>query len=221
VKPLALFLISASLAAQSTGTANEHYKTERQRSDLARSLEGSDRDAKQRPRELVVAIGVKPGMTVADVGTGPGYMLPFLSEAVGPQGKVYAEDVFPDFLAKARTNATRHNLNNVEFVQGNASDPKLPSRSLDVILLLDVYHHLDNAPKLLAALREAFKSNGHLAIVEYHRNDKSMGAGRAQSHIRLGADEAIKEIEQNGFRLEKREDFNPEVQWLATFVPAR
>jgi predicted methyltransferase len=213
--------MSASLAAQTAGHANEHYKTEQQRADLARSLEGADRDARQRPRELVVAIGVKPGMSVADVGTGPGYMLPFLSQAVGPQGTVYAEDVFPDFLAKARANAARYNLTNIEFVQGDAFDPKLPARSLDVILLLDVYHHLDNAPRLLAALRQALKPDGHLAIVEYHRNDKSMGAGRAQSHIRLSADDAIKEIEQNGFRLQKREDFNPEVQWLATFAPAR
>src|SRR5262245_34772857 len=95
-------VLCTGLWGQVAQEANSGYRTAEQRAGLARGLADPSRDKTQRPRELVEAMGVKPGMTVADVGTGPGYMLPFLSEAVGPGGKVLAEDIFDDFLAKAR-----------------------------------------------------------------------------------------------------------------------
>jgi ubiquinone/menaquinone biosynthesis C-methylase UbiE len=212
---LGIFLVAAAtLAAQVAEKANERYQSPDGRQGIAQTLTEPSRDARQKPRELVVALGVKPGMTVADLGTGPGYMLPYLSEAVGSQGRVIGQDIFPDSLAKARERAA--SLKNVSFVQGNAKETKLPPQSADLILVLDVYHHLDYPAQTLADLKRALKPGGRLAIVEYHKNDVAMG-GRAKEHVRLSEADAVKEIEANGFRLASKRDFIPQVQWLAIF----
>src|ERR1700693_4620663 len=90
-------LVAGVAFGQVAQKANERYQTEEGRSAVAKGLSSADRDKLERPAELVKSIGVKPGMTVADVGTGVGYMLPHLSAAVGPQGKVLGEDIFDDF----------------------------------------------------------------------------------------------------------------------------
>ena len=151
--------------------ANEGYKTPEGRAGVGSTLAAPDRDARQKPKELVAAMGLKAGMTVADVGTGVGYMLPFLSSTVGPNGKVVAEDIFPDFLDKARQRTATLKLSNVQFVQGTTDDPKLPENTFDEILMLDVYHHIDYPAKVLASLRKALKPDGRLVIVEYHKNE--------------------------------------------------
>jgi ubiquinone/menaquinone biosynthesis C-methylase UbiE len=212
-----VFLLCGALPAQVAQTANEGYKTEQARSNVARSLGASDRDARQRPRELVAAMDLKPGMTVADVGTGVGYMLPFLSEAVGPAGKVLAEDVFPDFLEKARHRAEEAHIANVTFVKGTEKSTMLPENAVDAVLVLDVYHHFDYPKDMLASLRSALKSDGRLVIVEYHKSSEAMPGGRALQHVRLGEADAIREIEASGFRLISKHDHVPKVQWMAVF----
>src|SRR3954447_7672589 len=100
--PLIGILLAGALSAQVAGTANSGYQTEQQRKNVAAGLADPARDEKQKPGELVRAMGLQPGMTVADVGTGIGYMLPFLSRRVGATGRVFAEDIFDDFLESAK-----------------------------------------------------------------------------------------------------------------------
>jgi ubiquinone/menaquinone biosynthesis C-methylase UbiE len=211
---ITVFLIGAMLSAQVAEKANERYKSAEAREGIAQTLTEGSRDARQKPRELVAALGIKPGMTVVDFGTGPGYMLPYLSEAVGAGGRVIGQDIFPDFLAKARERAA--SLKNVSFVEGNTKETKLAAKSADLVLVLDVYHHLDYPAQTLSELQHALKPGGRLAIVEYHKNDVAMG-GRAKEHVRLGEAEAIAEIQSNGFRLLSKRDFVPQVQWLGLF----
>lgn len=213
---VALVICSVAIA-QVADKANQRYKTEEGRQAVAAGLGAPERDAQQKPRELVAAMKLKPGMTVIDVGTGVGYMLPYLVQAVAPGGRVIAEDIFPDFLAKARAKAESEKLAGITFVLGTDRDPKLPEASADAVLVLDVYHHFDYPPKMLAAISRALKPDGKLVVVEYHKNEESMGGGFALQHIRLGRDDAIKEIEANGFAVEEVHDHVPRVQWMATF----
>jgi ubiquinone/menaquinone biosynthesis C-methylase UbiE len=206
--------LALQLAGQVAQKANERYQSPEHRKGMIGTLTDPSRDARQKPRELVAELGIKPGMTVVDLGTGPGYMLPYLSEAVGPQGRVVGEDIFPDFLDKAKERAA--SLKNVSFVLGTAKDTKLAEKSADLVLVLDVYHHLDYPGETLGQLRRALKPGGRLAIVEYHKNDIAMN-GNAKEHVRLGEAEAIAEIEANGFRLLSKKDFVPQIQWLALF----
>src|SRR5262249_3483406 len=106
MKPLLLIasvaVSSIAVFGQAAPHANERYKTEEGRSAVAQTLVAEGREKEQRPRELLTEIGVSTGMVIADVGTGAGFMLPYMSEMVGQKGKIYAEDIFPDFLAKAK-----------------------------------------------------------------------------------------------------------------------
>jgi ubiquinone/menaquinone biosynthesis C-methylase UbiE len=142
-------------------------------------------------------MSLKSGMVVADIGTGTGYMLAYLSEAVGPGGRVLSEDIFPDFLERAKKTAGEHKLANVEFIQGSETDPGLPENSIDVALALDTYHHWSYPEKMLAALRKELRERGRLIVVDYHPG----AAGMSLNHIRLDQADVIKEIESNGFRL--------------------
>jgi ubiquinone/menaquinone biosynthesis C-methylase UbiE len=214
---LLLSLCAGSLAAQVASNANEGYKTPEGRESVAKMLSAADRDEKQKPRELVEAMSLKPGMVVADIGTGTGYMLPYLSQAVGPQGRVLAEDIFPDFLEKAKATALQHKLGNVEFIKGSETDPNLPDNGVDVVLGLDTYHHWNYPEKMLAALHRQLRDGGRLVIVEYYKSPDAMPGGRAMQHIRLDAADVIKEIESNHFRLLSRHDHVKGSQYMAIF----
>jgi predicted methyltransferase len=207
-------LLAGTLAAQVAGPANAGYQTEQQRKSVAGGLADPARDEKQRPGELLRAIGLQPGMTVADVGTGIGYMLPFLSRRVGADGHVIAEDIFDDFLASAKQRASNQKLANVTFVKGSETDPYLPEGALDIVLALDVYHHFDYPEKMLAAIHKSLKPSGRLAIVEYYKRQEAMAGGRALTHIRLDMPDVIKEIEANHFHLIAEKEHIPDSQYL-------
>ena len=100
VSGFALLFCASALCGQVATDANERYQTPEGRESLARTLSAADRDQKQKPKDLVAAMSLKPGMTLADIGTGVGYMLPYLSGAVGPGGSVLSEDIFADFLER-------------------------------------------------------------------------------------------------------------------------
>lgn len=216
----AVLALTLPLAAQVAKEANSQYQTPEGRREVAANLDTTDREQRQRPRELVQAIGVERGMSVADVGTGIGYMLPFLSRAVGPSGQVIAEDIFEDYLAAARLRVTEQKLSNVAFIRGTDKDPRLPSGSLDRVLVLDVYHHFDYPQAMLERISKALKPDGRLAIVEYYKNDKAMPNGRALTHIRLDKPDVIKEIEANHFRLVSEREQVKDVQYMLLFEKA-
>src|ERR1039457_3803530 len=136
---IAAMAMAGCLPAQVAQQANSGYQTEAERKSVAKTLADPGREQQQKPGQLVVAMGLQPGMTVADVGTGVGYMLPYLSKRVGPAGRVIAEDIFDDFLAAAKQTVENSSLPNVTFVKGAETDPNLPDGQVDMELVLDAY----------------------------------------------------------------------------------
>ena len=217
---IGLFLISAAAFAQVADKANEGYKTHEGRENVAKGLGDPTREERQRPRDIVDAMDLKTGGTVADVGTGVGFMLPYLSHAVGATGHVIGEDIQSDFLDKAKTKAQLSRLNNVQFVLGTDRDPNLPADSLEGVLVLDVYHHFDYPEAMLEHVRDSLLSDGKLVIVEYFKRPGAMPGSdqnRAVEHIRLDQDGLIQEVEANGFRLVSKRDLVPKSQYIAVF----
>lgn len=213
-------VLCAAAVAQVAEKANEGYKTKAGRDAVARGLAAPGRDQTERPRELVEAMDLRPGAKVADVGTGVGYMLPYLSHAVGPAGEVFAEDIAPDFLEKAKLRARSTGLANIKFIQGTGRDPALPGGILDAVLVLDAYHHFDYPESMLRGIRESLVSDGKLYIVEFYKRENAMGDGtgnRALTHIRLDQGDVIKEVEANGFHLLSKHDHIPGRQYMAVF----
>ncbi len=207
-------LLAATLAAQVATDANAGYKTPEGRKSVAKGLADPARDQSLRPAQLAVEMGLKAGMTVADVGTGVGFMLPFLSRRVGPSGHVIGEDITDDFLGMARQRAESQNLTNVTFVKGTETDPNLPEGQVDEVLVLDAYHHFDYPEKMLAAIHKALKPDGRLVIVEYYKREKAMVNGRALTHIRLDMPDVIKEVEANHFHLTEEKERTRDVQYM-------
>ena len=204
-------LFSAALAfPQAAAEANKAYKTKEGRDGVAKTLDNPNRDKNQKPEEIIDLMQIHAGMSVADVGTGTGYMLPFLSRAVGSSGKVYGEDIADDFLDRARARAKTDGLNNVELILGNETDPKLPANALDRILVLDVYHHFDYPDKMLANIGRALKPGGHLVIVDFYKKDRG-------DHVRLEREDVVKEIESNGYRQIAARDRTGNNQYMVAF----
>jgi ubiquinone/menaquinone biosynthesis C-methylase UbiE len=211
---IGILTLAGALGAQVAQQANSTYQTEAGRKTVAQSLNASSREQTQKPGELIKSMGLEPGMTVADVGTGVGYMLPFLSRRVGPAGRVLAEDIFDDFLAGAKQTTEDQKLSNITFIKGSETDPNLPEGQVDMELVLDAYHHFDYPEKMLASLRKALKPDGKLIIVEYYKRESAMPGGRALTHIRLDMPDVIKEIEANHFHLLMEKEHIKNVQYM-------
>jgi ubiquinone/menaquinone biosynthesis C-methylase UbiE len=214
-------LVTSCAFAQVATEANEGYKTPEGRANVAKVLSDPAREDRQKPRDIVDALDLKPGSSVADVGTGVGFMIPYLSHAVGDTGHVIGEDIQGDFLDKAKMKAQFSRLTNVKFVQGTDRDPMLPADSLEGVLVLDVYHHFDYPEAMLEHIRDSLLSDGKLVIVEYYKRPGAMSNPDPDfplRHIRLDQDDLIKEVESHGFRLVSKRELAPKSQYLVVFV---
>ena len=219
---LSLLIISACSWAQATkdvaqnnvnNDVNRDYRTKEGRATVAKRLANPVRDKTQKPEAIVSAMQIRPGMTVADIGTGIGFMLPHLSRAVGPSGKVIAEDIQTDFLDAAKAKIAGDKLTNVTPLLGTPNDPKLPPGAVDIALVLDVYHHIENPPNVMSGLARGLKKDGRLVIVEFHK-DSSPQPG----HIQKTMTDVTREIEVIGFRLTSKVDRITDTQYMLTFV---
>jgi SAM-dependent methyltransferase len=161
-------------------------------------LDRPEREAEENLEGALDAIGLKPGMTVAEVGAGTGYVALRMAKRVGPGGQVYANDLQPEMLDKLRQNAVKAGLANVRTVLGGETDPKLPAGRMDLIILVDVYHEFSQPQKMLQGIRAALKPDGRLVLLEYRKEDPSVPI---RPEHKMSVAEAKTEVEAEGFRL--------------------
>jgi predicted methyltransferase len=159
------------------------------------SLDDPDREALQKPDEVVRLLQPSPGMVVADVGAGTGYFESRLSRAVGPGGQVWAVEIDPSLVEQMRSRFAREGLSNVEARLAQPDDPGLPEQSVDRILLVDTWHHVRNRGPLAEKLRRALKPGGRLLLVDYTL-EAPVGP---PAHMRLAPETVIQELEAAGF----------------------
>lgn len=176
---LLLLALAATLAAQDTG---------------------AERDAWQRPAEVMDALGVEAGSVVADVGCGEGYFSLHLAQRVGAAGRVYAVDVDEEALEKLRAEAKKQKLVQIDIIVGIEDDPRLLEGSLDAALIVNTYHEMRRYDAMLEAIHRALKPGGRLGII-----DAATEAGKERSSYfdrhRVPAEVVRAEAEQHGFRL--------------------
>lgn len=163
-------------------------------------LERDERESEERVSVAVRALEVNPGDVVADVGAGTGYYTMRLADRVGPKGKVYATDIQPEMLNMLRGRVERANATNVELVLGLPDDPKLPAGTLDMILMVDVYHELSEPQVMLRRLKTALKPTGRLVLVEFRKEDPKVPI---RLEHKMTVAEARAELEAEGFVFDK------------------
>ena len=137
----------------------------------AQWLERTERMDEERPDLVLNALDLKPGMTVADIGAGTGYYTWRIAQRIGATGTVYAVDVQPEMIKALERQMSRRRATNVKAVTGTPTDPKLPRNSLDLALMVDVYHEFEQPYEMLAAIVGALKPGGRVAFVEFRGND--------------------------------------------------
>jgi predicted methyltransferase len=165
-------------------------------------LESPDRAAWQKPRQIIDALGIRKGMTVADVGAGSGFLLPALSRAVGPSGKVYAQEIQDAFVSRLRRRAKT--LHNVQVVRGTADDPRLPA-AIDRLVLLTVYHEVQNPVAFLKKLKRCAGPESTLAIIDFDAARR--GNPPAPPGHEMAESAVLAEAESAGWRLVRKHEF--------------
>lgn len=125
-----------------------------------------ERDAADEVGTVARLLGIEPGQVVADIGAGSGYYVVRLARIVGPEGRVFAEDVTPEYLKELEARVRRERLDNVAVVRGEPHDPKLPPRSLDRAVLVHMYHEIKQPFGLLYHLAASMKPGGRVGIVD-------------------------------------------------------
>ena len=132
----------------------------------ARVRDENRREAFQRTAEILVTLGAVPGALIADVAAGSGFFTVRLARAVGPQGRVIAEDIDREALDRLRARVAEELLTNVEMVLGEPDDPRLPDATLDAVLIVNAYHEMESFRSILEHVRRALKPGGRLVLVE-------------------------------------------------------
>jgi predicted methyltransferase len=181
-------------------------------------LEGPDRDAYQRPDQIMDALLIGEGSTVADLGAGGGWFTVRLARRVGPNGRVYAEDIQPAMIQAIERRVQREELRNVQTVLGTPTDPKIPRGSLDAVLIVDAYHEMEQPVTLLRNIAKSLKPAGTIGIVNYKKDGGGPGPAMEE---RVDPDQVIRDARAAGLELRKRENFL-RYQYLLTFgVPPK
>ncbi len=172
-----------------------------------------ERNTRQQEEDAEAAIAALPltlGSTVADIGAGTGYYSFRIARRV-PQSRVYAVEVQDEFVASLEARARREGTTNVSVIKGGERSPNLPDTSVDLALMVDVYHELAYPREMLQALHKALKRNGRLLLLEYRAEDRSIPIKELH---KLSVAQAKRELAANGFVLARKADFLPIQHYL-------
>lgn len=161
-------------------------------------LDRSERVQEEDPDTALDALKLVVGSTVADVGAGSGYMTVKMAKRVGPTGKVYANDIQPQMLSMLRQRLDKAKIANVELVLGGYDDPKLPANTIDLILMVDVYHEFSQPQQMLRRMHESLRTGGRMVLLEYRKEDPSIPI---RPDHKMSVAEAKMEVEAEGFTL--------------------
>ncbi|MBZ5606200.1 MAG: class I SAM-dependent methyltransferase [Acidobacteriia bacterium] len=176
----------------------------------AKSFDDPARDAWQMPDRVIASLGLKPGAIVADIGSGTGYFSVRLAKAAA---KVYGSDLEPGMVKYLQDRAAKAGITNIVAVQASADSPNLPE-PVDVVLIVDTYHHIGNREAYFRGLAKSLKPGGRVAIIDF-KPDSPEGPPK---EFRFSRAKFQSEMSKAGYRLAASHDFLPRQQFLI-FAP--
>jgi predicted methyltransferase len=179
-------------------------------------LDRDDRETTEQPEHVLDVLGVKDGMTVADVGAGSGYFTVRIAKRIAPRGHVLATDLQPEMLDLLRTKVSAAKLTNVVPILSTESDAKLPRGEIDLVLMVDVYHELPKPAQTLAQVRVSLRPEGRIALVEYRGEDPDVPIKPEHKTTLV---QVRRELEANGFVFRSSDESLPQ-QRIIVFTAA-
>ena len=208
---LAAALALASAAGAQSPATHQHSFGDAEK--WAHVFDDPQRDEWQKPHEVIKALALKSDAVVGDIGAGTGYFAARLANML-PKGTVYAVDIEPDMVRYLGERAKREGLRNLKPIAGGADDPHLPGK-VDLILLVDVYHHIDGRERYFRRLAASLKPGGRLVVIDF-RLDSPEGPPK---EARIAPGRVKAELAKAGYVLEKEHGFLPR-QYFLVFRPA-
>jgi ubiquinone/menaquinone biosynthesis C-methylase UbiE len=169
-------------------------------------LNREERVEEERPTEMLEQLQLKDGMVVCDMGCGDGYHTFKMAPMVGPNGKVVAVDIQPQMLQELSRKMRQTDITNIDTILGEIWDPKLPDDSIDLVLMVDVYHEFSHPVHMLEALHKALKKDGQIVLVEFRAEDPTVPI---KPEHKMTKAQATKELKANGFKLVREYDKLP------------
>ncbi len=197
-----------TIAPASAQTPHTHQHSFGDAANWARVFDDPRRDAWQKPHEVIGALALKTDAVVADIGAGTGYFAARFAHML-PKGQVYAIDTEPDMVKHLSERARRDGLANLAAVKGEPADPRIPAPA-DLIIMVDVFHHVDDRVRYFAKLRESLKAGGRVAIIDFRMDSPEGPPGAA----RIAPEQVKAELARAGYTLMSEHGFLPRQYFL-------
>ena len=216
---LSAVLTALALAVPATGPAvaqspHTHDHSFGDAEKWAKVFDDPKRDAWQKPHEVIQALALKPDAVIADIGSGTGYFAMRFAHMV-PKGRVYGVDTEPDMVKYLAERAKREGLGNLTALRAAPGDPRLPEKA-DLVILVDVFHHIEDRERYFGKLRASLKPGGRLAIIDF-RMDSPEGPPKS---ARIAPGQVKAELRKAGYALDREHAFLPN-QYFLVFQPAK
>jgi arsenite methyltransferase len=215
----ALVLVVPAAAQDQTPRSHEEmHRLHRDPKAYIAMLEDPKRDAYQKPHEVLMALDLQPGETVADVGSGSGYFTLRFAAHVCDRGRVFAVDVDPEMIRHLNRRVRDAGVRNVQTVLAEPNDPLLPDASVDRFVVVDTWHHLENPLDYLARMKRMLKPGGQVVMIDFQKRELPLGP---PMEMKIAREDLVRQMEANGFHLAKEHTFLPYQYFLVFTVAGR
>ena len=164
------------------------------------------REEEERTSEMVKELKLKPGMSVADIGSGNGYHTLMMAQIIGNKGTAYAVDIQPEMLRMLEKRADKSGMKNIKSIENRYWDTDLPDSSIDFAFMADVYHEFSHPEQMLSSIRRALKPQGIVTLLEFREEDPKVPI---KPEHKMSKEQVIKEMRKNGFKLSRSYDKLP------------
>jgi ubiquinone/menaquinone biosynthesis C-methylase UbiE len=213
-----LWVVAPCAAQDQTPRSHEEmHRLHRDPKAYIAMLEDPKRDAYQKPHEVVTALGLKPGETLADIGSGSGYFALRFAAHVGEQGRVFAVDVDPEMVRHLNRRIRDAGVRNVQTVLADPDDPLLPDASLDRFVVVNTWHHIEKPVDYLARMKRMLKPGGQVVMIDFQKTELPVGPPLA---MKIAREDLVRQMQASGFDLAKEHTFLP-YQYFLVFTPRR
>jgi arsenite methyltransferase len=213
-----LLVLPARATAQGKPmTMEEMHKLHQDSKAYIAMLEDPARDAYQKPHEVVMALGLKEGEAIADIGAGAGYFAFRFAHHVGATGRVYAVDVSPDMILHMNRQIRDLGLDNVRTILAPPDDPLLADRSVNRFFFCEAWHHIADHEKYLSEMKRMLRPGGQVIVIDFRKEATPVGP---PPEMRVARADVVREFEAHGYRLANEQTFLP-YQYFLVFAPVR